>query len=186
MNIRGIRPRGALALCAAMMLALPGVPASAQFDARQPLAQLISAFQNCGPPQVYQMLSPQLFQLIAAQTNGAGCYADVRAAGPITNMQVIDQRNYPVGPMFAIRVTHASGTQADWFIGINQYTQRVEYLNYQAVSTSTPPPQVNRGPSNPQIDTTMLSEPSTPAPSPGGGGSSSDSDGCEIYPVMCQ
>lgn len=169
-----------LGFIAAAMALSWSLPAQAQFDPRAPLAQLISAFQNCGPPQVYQMLSPQLFQGIAQQTGGMGCYPQIRAAGPITNMVVIDQRNFPIGPLFVIRVTHQASGPVDWFMGINLMTQRVEYLNFQNVMPNTPTPTVMSGPTAPQIVNPTPTT-SAPAPGPGSGG-----EGCSLYPAMCQ
>jgi hypothetical protein len=181
MNIRSIS-----AVAAAAVTLVLSVPAQAQLDPRAPLGQLITAFQVCGPPQTYQMLSPQLFQLIYQQTGGTGCYQQIAAAGPIVNMQVIDQRQFPVGPVFAIRVTHQSGVQADWFMGINQFTQRIEYLNFQGVGASAPQPTVIQGPTQPQIDTTQLEPPPVDRPRPSPTPGPSNNPGCELYPVMCQ
>lgn len=151
------------------------------FDPRPALGQIIQAFQNCGPPPVYQMLSPQLFQIVAQQTGGSGCYAQIQQAGPITNMQVVSQQQYPVGPLFVVRVSHSSSITADWVIGFNQFTSKIEYLTFQAVPQNQPPVTI-------------------PAPSPGGptggGGpppsppsgtpSTPSGDGCDMFPAMCQ
>lgn len=173
-----------------MFLATLAAPTGANaqgFDPRPVLHSLISAFQNCGPPQAYQVLSPQLFQLIAAQTNGQGCYPQIRAAGPVQNMQVIDQRQFPIGPLYVVRVFHPNFA-VDWFIGFNQFTSRVEYLSFQAAQGQ--PPTVATGPTTP-----IGGQPSggggggQPPPSggqPPGGGGGSGGDGCDLYPAMCQ
>jgi hypothetical protein len=145
-------------------------------DPREVLGMLISAFQNCGPPQAYQVLSPQLFNLIAAQTGGSGCYAPIRGAGPVTGMQVIQSQNYPIGPVYLIRVTHQAGP-ADWFIGFNRSTGRVEYLSFQAAQPGT---TIETGPS-PGAGGPSPSDSPTPPPPPG-----DDPDGCSLYPAMCQ
>ena len=158
--------------------------AAAQVDPRAPLWDLIAAFQNCGPPQTYQMLSPQLFQTIAAQTGGRGCYADIAAAGPVIDMQVIGQQRLPAGTVSAIRVTHQSGP-VDWFIGMTDWGV-VEILTFQAAGSSLP--SVSRGPQQPQGGANPPSQPSgssNPGPSTGGGSAGSDSDGCRLYPSMC-
>lgn len=153
-------------------------PAQAQFDPRQPLSALISAFQNCGPTQVYQMLAPYLFQLIAQQTGGRGCYPQIASAGPVVGMQVMQSQQFPIGPMFLIRVQHSSGQSADWFIGFNQGTGQVEYLSFQAAgSGSGPSPTIQGGPEP------TGGGPSTP--SGGGGEGSGDGEGCDLYPAMC-
>lgn len=170
--------RGLLYLSAlSLSLIIPGNARAQSFDPRQPLYQLISAFQTCGPPQAYQMLSPYLFQLIAQQTGGSGCYQAMQSAGPVQGMQVIDMRQFPVGPLYAIRVQHQRGA-FDWYIGFNQFTSRVEYLSVQPVAApSAPPPTVEAGP--------------RPGPTTGGsppptGGPRSGGDGCELYPAMCE
>ena len=148
------------------------------FDPRVPLGELIQAFQNCGPPGVYQMLSPQLFMLIGQQTGGRGCYPQIQAAGPVQDMQVIDHKMYPLGPVYVIRVTHSAGA-VDWFIGFNQSTGRVELLMFQPAAGS--PPKVVEGPQDDHGGASPTKRPS------GGGGSApkSSEDGCDLYPAMC-
>lgn len=146
--------------------------ASAQFDPRQPLNILIAAFQRCGPPQAYQMLSPYLFQVVAQQTGGRGCYQEIASAGPVTQMQVIQSQQFPIGPLYVIRVDHSSGIKADWFVGFNRVTGQVEYLNFQNAQSITP--TIERGPSPTE------GGPSTPPVDRGGSG-----EGCDLYPAMC-
>jgi hypothetical protein len=145
------------------------------FDPRVPLGQLIQAFQNCGPPAVYQMLSPQLFMLIGQQTGGKGCYPEIQAAGPVQDMQIIDEKMYPNGPVYVIRVTHSTGS-VDWFIGFNQTTGRVELLTFQPATTSSQPkvadgPDDDHGGGNPTKHS--------------GKGPEGSQSGCELYPAMC-
>lgn len=122
-------------------------PSRAQVDPRTILAQMISALQICGPPAAYQMLMPQLFQIIYQQTGGSGCYADIRAAGPIVNMQVLAQQMFPVGPLYIIRVQHQSGVTVDWFIGFNQFQNyRIQLLMFQTAAGAAP--TINTGPLN--------------------------------------
>ncbi len=171
-------------LCSALCVLGSGGTAAAQVDPRAPLWDLIAAFQTCGPPQTFQMLSPQLFQIIAAQTGGRGCYAQIAAAGPVVDMRVIGQQRLPNGTVSAIRVTHQSGP-VDWFIGISDLGV-VEIITFQAAGSSLP--SVGRGPQTPQGGANPPSQPSgpsKPSPSTGGGGAGSDSDGCRLYPSMC-
>jgi len=150
------------------------LPAKAQgFDPRPALGALISAFQNCGPPATYQMLSPELLNIVAQQTGNTGCYMAIRAAGPVTNMQVIDQKMFPAGPLYVIRVYH-QGTIVDWFMGINTAMNKVAYLTFQAPQNGQPAPTVSGGPTAPSGG----SPPPPPSPSP-------TSDGCSLYPDMC-
>lgn len=141
-------------------------------DPRQVLGMLISAFQNCGPPDAYQWLGPQLYQTVYMQTNGSGCYGAIRQAGPITSMQIMSQQQFPAGPIYQIRVMH-TGAVADWFIGISQFTGRVEYLNYQAAQQGTPAPDIRTGPAP------------DGGPSPAPGPDADSDDGCSLYPSMC-
>ncbi|MFZ5746136.1 MAG: hypothetical protein ACOY45_00605 [Pseudomonadota bacterium] len=167
---------------AAAMVAANGAQAQA-FDPRPALGSLINAFQACTPSPAYQMMAPALFQTVAQQTNGSGCYPAIRAAGPIQGMQVIDYREFPIGPMYVVRVFHMGGP-VDWFIGFNRVTAQVEYLNFQGVQgPSAPQPTINTGPTGGTINP-------VPAPSPtpgaGSGGSGGSGEGCDLYPAMCQ
>jgi hypothetical protein len=147
-----------------------------QTDPKPILYPLIQAFQNCGPPQAYQVLGVQLFQGIAAQTGGSGCYPAIRGAGPVTGMEVTGVQNFPAGPVFSVRVSHQGGTTADWFIGLSNVTGRVEYLNFQAAQSNTPitpqtlPDQQSGNGGN---------IPNTQTPKP------TSNKGCDKFPGMC-
>jgi hypothetical protein len=149
-NFQQTRCRGEKILVAAFLIATACFcrtsPVTAQqFDPRPSLANIISAFQSCGPPQAYAVLAPYLFQVVAQQTGGAGCYSFIAAAGPVVRMEIIDSRMFPVGPLYIVRVTHSAGVVADWFIGFNQATGQIEYLSYQA-ATGNVRPTVETGP----------------------------------------
>ncbi len=144
-------------------------PARAQpvFDPRQPLAVLIQAFQQCVPSPAFQMLAPLLWNMIFQQTGGSGCYPQIRGAGLIMSMQVTDSRQLPLGPVYAIRVSHAGGQtsaagQVDWFIGFNQYNGKIEYLNFQNVIADQTP-SIAVGPSQ-QANIIAPNPQPTPAP----------------------
>jgi hypothetical protein len=176
--------RNPVSVVSALTLLLFATPIHGQqSDPRAALGQIIQAFQLCGPPHVYQMLSPQMLQLVAQQTGGSGCYPAIRAAGPITHMQILQQQQYPTGPIYLIRVTHQSGP-VDWFIGFNQFTSQIEYLSFQPPQTGT---SIQTGPSpsagGPGPVTSPL--PTLPQP-PGGGVGGGQTDGCSLYPAMCQ
>ncbi len=149
-----------------------------QFDPRPSLLSIINAFQNCGPPQAYQILSPQLFQAIAMQTNGKGCYPAIRQAGPITSMQMLQSQDFPIGPLFMIRVQHPQAV-ADWYIGFNRMNGRIEYLNFQPAQGSAIP-DIGRPPTGP-IPHPTPTPGTTPGPAPG----PDASEGCRAYPAMC-
>src|SRR5262245_46393455 len=75
-------------------------------DATETLEGLITAFQRCGPPQAYTVLSPNLWNIVRLQTNGSGCYQPIMAAGPVTETEVIARQEFPLGPLYIIRVHH--------------------------------------------------------------------------------
>lgn len=165
----------------ALFLAMALPVRSQGFDPRPVLGTIISAFQNCGPPGVYQMLSPQLLNVVVQQTGGSGCYPAIASAGPVQSMQIVGQQIYPLGPIFVIRVAHTS-VIADWTIGFNQFTSKVEYLTFQSANNAPILPQ----PGSPPVGTP--SGGGTPPP-PGGGSPTTPSgsdDGCDLYPTMCQ
>lgn len=150
---------------------------TASTDPRPVLRNLITAFQLCGPPQAYQVLSPQLFQLIAMQTGNSGCYQHIAAAGPVTSMAKKDVQQMPAGPVFAVRVTHQSGAVVDWFIGLSNWTGRVEYLNYVNASAAAPAPTIDAGPVDDQGDSGgEIVQPPPP----------DDGPDCKIWGTMCQ
>ncbi len=121
--------RAILAVSAA--LAVSGAAQAQTFSPRTSLRSIITAFQVCGPQQAYHALSPYLFAVVAQQTNGSGCYLAIAQAGPVTSLQVKDRKEFPIGPLYLVRVTHAGGTKADWFIGFNNSTGKIEYLSFQ-------------------------------------------------------
>ncbi|WCS23897.1 hypothetical protein LOK46_22510 [Methylobacterium sp. NMS14P] len=155
---------------AGMAVCLLGVswsPAQAQFsDPRGYLGTLIQAFQNCGPSTAYQGLSPQVYQYIAMQTGGSGCYQAVQMLGQVNKLTVENQIMMPVGPLYSVRAEHASGTQSIWQIGFSRISGQVEYINFQ-------PAQTSQGPKQPDPKT---------LPKPG----RETLDGCVIYKVMCE
>lgn len=174
-----------LLLGALVVLHAPAASAQA-FDPRPSLGVLIAAFQQCGPPQSYQMLSPYLFNLIAQQTGGSGCYSFIAGAGAITDMQVIDSRQYPIGPVYSVRVTHVAGP-VDWFIGFSQATGRVEYLTYQTVTSGVLPSVVNGPDSTKNLGGVLPLEspPPNEPPRPGGETQTELEKACSKFPQMC-
>jgi len=181
----------------ALALAACNDTVAQQFDPRIALGQLIQAFQNCVASPAYLMMGPQLYQTVWLQTGGTGCYPTIRAAGPVQNMQVIEQQALPNGMVYAIRVVHAYGSSVDWFIGINQFTGKVDYLNFQTAQQALP--SVSIGPVNggaipmpagsgatsggsaPAGGDRVNLPPAQPPPKkPEGKG-----DGCDLFPSMC-
>jgi hypothetical protein len=167
-----------------------------QLDPRVPLGQLIQAFQNCMPSPAYGMMGPQLYQVVWAQTGGSGCYPMIRNAGPVQNMQIIDQRQLPNGWVYAIRVVHLNGGAVDWFIGINKFTRKVDYLNYQTAQATLPSVStgvVNGGQIVPPAGGSMPPNSGGTMPAGGDGGNSTPApappakkrDECDMFPAMC-
>lgn len=149
---------------------------SKDIDPEDSLRNIITAFQRCGPPEAYQALSPSVFQAVAQQTGGSGCYAPIAAAGPIQDVELIEEREFPVGPLYVMRVTHQSGPPADWFIGFNNTTGKIEYLTFQAVvggksSSIAKGPDPNSG---------GIAKPKVVKPPP-----PTTSEACKKFPVMC-
>lgn len=148
---------------------------ASQFDPRLPLGQIISAFQVCGPPQVYQIFSPNLFQAVSMQTGGRGCYQAIANAGPVLRMNITEAAEFPIGPLYSILVEHQGGPVL-WFIGFNRLTQRVEYLNFQPVQSFNGIPSIGSGLPNgegPSKDDQPIAQ------------SKNESNECTMYPVMC-
>jgi hypothetical protein len=119
-------------------LSISSVIAQDEDEATETLEELITAFQNCGPPQAYRVLSPNLWNIVRMQTNGLGCYQQIMAAGPIVETEVIARQDFPLGPLYIIRVYHPS-VAADWFVGFNGQTSNVEYLTFQAANQNNEP-----------------------------------------------
>lgn len=153
--------------------------ARAQGSPEQFLYTMISAFQNCGPPQVYQSLSPQLYQQVYFQTQGSGCYFQIQQAGPVQNIALIGSQNFPIGRLFQLRVSH-SNTTVDWFMGVNHVTGQIDYLNYQNLVSGSPAPTIATGPTPDGGPSPAPVIQSTPSTSP------TSTDGCDIYPAMCE
>lgn len=157
------------ALC---LLGASGSPAQAQFsDPRGYLGTLIQAFQNCGPSTAYQGLSPQVYQYIAMQTGGSGCYQAVKLLGQANKLTVENQVMMPVGPLYSVRVEHSGGMQSIWRIGFSQISGQVEYINFQPLQPIVGPEPLDPKPPDPK-----------PLPKPG----RETLDGCVIYKVMCE
>jgi hypothetical protein len=169
------------------LLCCPWRAEAQEFDPRPALSTLISAFQHCGPPQAYQLLSPYLFTLVAQQTAGQGCYAPIAAAGVVTKMEVIDHATFPAGPLYIVRVTHVAGP-VDWFIGFDQISSKVIYLTFQSVTGPTPSvaagadQSANLGLVKPPKPVKPVDE---PADSKSDEPADSKSASCKKFPQMC-
>jgi hypothetical protein len=140
-------------------------------DPRPILQQVIHTFQNWGPPLVYLMFGTHLFRTVYEQTDGLGCYMDLQAAGPVTELQVSEAHTCPAGPVFEVRVEHKTRAY-DWTIGLSNRTGKIELLNYRYANTprqrASPGPRVESNRTNGESGT-----------------SASRLECCKTYPMMC-
>ncbi|TFW33154.1 hypothetical protein [Massilia horti] len=155
--------------------------ASAQTDPRLVLAEMIRQSQT-GTMNPY-WYGPQLWQTIASQTGNTGIYPQLVQLGPVQNIFVTQQLQLPQGQLFAMTVQHLKG-QSKWIFGISNFSNRIEYANFNVSQTAAPPPLPAPFPSP------------TPIPAPGPGtspGSSTppsstepkDSEACKKFPNLC-
>ena len=183
MKIRGV---GYLLCSLAAIVARPSVATAQDFDPKPVLKSVIEAFQHCGPPAAYQVLSPNLWSIVWQQTGGTGCYGPIAAAGPVTKLEVIDSKTFPLGPLYVVRVYHGD-VPADWFVGFNQATGKIEYLTFQSVAPGLKP-TVTQGPD--PAKTLGGSGPKPPEPDPKPKPDPKPNltaieEACAKFPVMC-
>lgn len=148
---------------AALVLALGAKLACAQIANPYPG----SIAPNAAPEQVLRTLisqvqtgavdphfiGPELWQIIAMQTNNTGVYGQLVQLGKVTGVEVVGRRELPAGPVFSMVATHTSGAST-WLLGISQLTRKVEYASY-GINTAAPslPAQPDPGkPSSPQSE----------------------------------
>lgn len=119
-------------ICASVTVSVSNADAQ-QLGYEQSLRTLIPALQHCGPPQAYQILGPQIFNLISAQTGGMGCFQQLQPLGGISDIEELSSVDLPAGPVKTMKVTHSNGMETYWQIGISQFTNKVEFLNFNFV-----------------------------------------------------
>jgi hypothetical protein len=133
---------------------------SASASPEHVLRELVAQIQTGTPDASF--IGPQLWQMIAAQTNNSGIYPALVQLGKIDKVEVIARRDLPAGPLYSLRATHGRG-EATWLLGISNYSHKVEYASFGVNSAPQPlPPQ--------------------PAPTE----PSSTSDACEKFPNLCR
>lgn len=163
-----------------LFLAPTTTAAQAQADPRQILAAVILQLQTGAPnPNWY---GPQLWQMIAIQTNNTGVYAPLLQLGQVTNIVVNGQTQLPAGPMFSMVAQHQGGVST-WLLGISLYTNRIEYANFNvgsAVPLQLPPQPVPLPQSPVPQPGTPPTPPSTPPPTSHG-----PSEACQKFPNLC-
>jgi hypothetical protein len=162
-------------------------PAAAQpgGDPRPMLFQLIAAFQQGGAQPAFQSLSPAMYQTVWSETGGRGFYPLLAQLGLVTGGTVHGRQEFPVGPVYAVRVQHQFGA-SDWYIGFNRLTNRIEYFASQPAVSNQPEPRLDTPPP-PRIDAPPpRQEPrDTPAKTPPSKPTESTA-GCDLYPTMCK
>ena len=118
------------------------VEARAQADPRVVLNGMIVQLQTGTPnPQWY---SPEVWQLFAYQTQNSGVYPVLRQLGAVQSVAVVAEQQLPVGGLYSMTALHTGG-RSDWRIGINTYTNRVEYVDF-AVGQNQPYPLPDMSP----------------------------------------
>ena len=159
---------------------VPGVALSDQ-DPEAVLLVFITALQVCGPPQAYQLLSPSLFALLAAQTGNSGCSPLIQNLGPLQAIKELDSVDYPAGPVKVYCATHMFGA-ASWQIGVSRWTQRVEMLSVNPIPLPCPDrttgPPVTNGNNSQLIKNSQQTTGVPPPPPP--------SKGCLMFPDLCK
>jgi hypothetical protein len=168
-------------LCVVFLLAGAALfsPANAQISPQQILAGVILQLQTGTPnPNWY---GGQLWMTIASQTNNSGLYQPLAQLGPVQNIQIVNQVQMPVGPVYSMIAQHQGGTST-WTLGLSNYTNRIEYANFNINGPQSPLPP-------PPISVT-----STPPPTPGGSPSppagppptaNPSSPACQKFPNLC-
>lgn len=166
--------------CALFFTSVRDTEAQQQRDPVPVLASMIYQFQDGTPLQNWY--SPQLWEMFRMQTQGTGIYWPLRNLGPVNNIVVNSRLDLPVGALYSMTAFHAGG-RSDWRIGINSYTDRIEYADTalgQAGPYTLPsaqPTTPDPGPASPtNPDPTP---PITPDPP------SATSEACKQFPDLC-
>lgn len=175
-----------------MALTAPYKEARAQ-QQRDPVPVLhgmILQFQTGTPnPNWY---SPQLWHLLAMQTSNTGVYLPLQHAGPVSNIVVNAWIELPVGRIYSMTAFHMNG-RSDWRIGINKFTDRIEYADL-VFGQNQPLPLPSTNPINSQPypqppPTGPVPYPGTPQPGPNTPGPTTPNPGtseaCQLYPDLC-
>jgi hypothetical protein len=146
-----------------------------QWDPRAVMAGVIQQFQTGTPNGMWY--SPQLWQLMAYQTNNTGFSPALASLGPVQDIQITDQIQLPAGPVYSLNVRHANA-QYTAQIGISYWTNRIEYLtlNFQQATQPTPQP-LPPSPMPPNPNPQPQPQSTTP--------DVADSEACRRFPNLC-
>ena len=184
-----------LIFCLALIAPQKVAYAQQQRDPVPVLNGMIFQFQTGTPMQNWY--SPQLWQLIAIQTNNTGIYYPLQQFGAVSNIVVNGWIELPVGRIYSMTAFHMNG-RSDWRIGINKFTDRVEYADI-AFGQNQPYPLPSTTPINTQPfpqpgPTGPVPYPGTPQPGPTTPGPTTPgptqpdpgtSEACKLYPDLC-
>jgi len=142
---------------------------SALADPRPIIASMINQLQTGQLNQSWY--SPALWQTIAQQTNGTGVYPQLQQLGPVQQIEIQASQGFPLGNMFKLNVKHQNGS-SEWIIGIGNFTNQIDYANFNIVGSNTP-----SLPTLPNPTPTPTPTPPTP--------STPDTNSCQLYPDLC-
>lgn len=148
--------------------------AQAQVDPRAILWEVIRQLQTGNPNPTWY--GPQLWQVIAMQTGNSGIYPQLAQLGVVSTIDITQQQQLPQGVIYSMTAHHQGGTSS-WNFGINTFTNRIEYANFN-IGQPLPLPSVPGNPQPPNPTTPL--DPSDPKPAPGPGSSS-----CQKFPDLC-
>lgn len=163
-----------------LFLVFVASPKAQERDPTPILGSVIFQFQNGRPiPGWY---NPQLWQLFTMQTNGTYVYPHLQMIGPVQRIQINEVLRLPVGSLYSMTAFHASG-RSDWRIGINKYSDQIEYAD---LSVNQGPYQLPRiGPvPNPTPNPNPYPNPD-PNPDPNPNPNPDPSPACQQFPDLC-
>jgi hypothetical protein len=156
------------ALLIIFLAAMTPLQAYSQFNIEQTVAIFIQQLQTGSENP--NLIGQQLWYVISSQTGNTGIYPPLYQLGPITNITVDQQQQFPQGVLFNVTARHQNG-QSNWRIGISSLTNKIEYANFTL--GGAPPPPLPPTPPNPN--------PPSPSPSP----TPPPSSACQKYPDLC-
>lgn len=156
--------------------------ASAQTDPRAVLAEMIRQAQT-GTMNPY-WYGPQLWQTIAAQTGNTGIYPQLVQLGPVQNIFVTQQLQLPQGQLFAMTAQHLQG-QSRWIFGVSNFSNRIEYANFNVSHTAAPPPLPAPFPSPTPIPASDPEDGSSDSSPPSSSTEPENSEACKKFPNLC-
>jgi hypothetical protein len=160
---------------ALLLLGLASAVSAQAVDPRQALAGTILQLQTGTPnPSWY---GPELWQIIAYQTNNTGVYPQLAALGRVVDIVVTQHQQMPQGDLYAMTAKHQNGISS-WVFGIGRVPPRTEYASFNIGAPSTPTPLPS--PSTATPPPTGPTGPTPPVEKPGAA-----SESCKKFPNLC-